>query len=399
MKYHKTKNKICIGLAIAGIVLLLSGYTLVGAEHILILFIMMIVAIICFASSIILFMVKIRSKDEYQILKDSYMKYNGSTFHMAREDRDAYNLYKVLTPGPQTLSEWDEELLDSLFSKLWENDDSFWWMHSRIIEVLNRKHVDIDRWVSRLLDEMEKTENLNNQSRIIVIESMSGRNSKEEDGGVHLICTETKYELRMVEVMNGLINFPCDIKLATRYVKAVDSYEEACVKYIKNVEAKRLINRKSYIKSDNTHFVSDDKKMKRGNYTLYNNHEYHVTASFDKEKKRNNVEIYTDNKDDIDESFQYDETLKRYYKIVEPNSLGDVFKYDIKYYYRGHEVEKCVGKQGEITLFTGDSKFAMANGFEEHDPRDRDYLKKNVPESEIEAKQIGPELNGRFKFM
>ena len=79
MKYQKTKNKICIGLAIAGIVLL-SGYTLVGADHLLILFAMMILAVICFASAIILFKIKIGSKEEYQLLKDSYMKYNGSTY-------------------------------------------------------------------------------------------------------------------------------------------------------------------------------------------------------------------------------------------------------------------------------------------------------------------------------
>ena len=331
------------------------------------------------------------------IVKESYIKNNGSTFHMARENPFAYRLFKVFKPSLQKLRDWDNELLESLFEKLWESDDSFWWIHGRIIEVLNVKHVDTDYWVSRLLDEMKKTDSINDQSKIIVIENMSGRNSKEEKGGVHLICSETKLELRMVEVMNKLMNYTCDVSVAGRYIEAVQSYESACVKYIKDSEAKRLIGRDCYIKTDDSAINFDDKKMKRGDYTIFNNREYMVTSSYDEKSMKRDVMIYTYNTDDIDDSFQYDETFKRYYKVVDPHDLGDVFTYSIKYFYREHGVEKCVGNQGQITLLTSDSKFAMDNGFKERDPRDRDYIKENVPECEIEAKQIGPELNARFR--
>ena len=139
-------------------------------------------------------------------------------------------------------------------------------------------------------------------------------------------------------------------------------------------------------------------ELKEGNFTKYNNHEYKVGTSYDPDKRRNNVLIYTRNKNDIDESFLYDKTLKRYYKIVDPSSLDDVFEYSVEYYYKGHKVEKCVGKQGEVSIFVGEwqKEFALSNGFEEFDRGE--YIKKNVPESEIEAKQIGPVLNGRFKF-
>ncbi len=143
--------------------------------------------------------------------------------------------------------------------------------------------------------------------------------------------------------------------------------------------------------------ISDDKNMKNGDYTVFNNHEYLVSQSYDLENMKRVVKIFTYNIDDIDDSFQYDETYKYYYKIVDPHDLGDVFSYSIDHYYKGHKVQKCVGKQGQITLFTNDSKFAMENGFEEHDPRDRDYLKKDVSESEIEAVQIGPTLNARYR--
>ena len=154
MKYQKTKNKICIGLAIAGIVLL-AGYTLVGADHLLILFAMMILAVICFASAIILFKIKIGSKEEYQLLKDSYMKYNGSTYEMAREDSEAFKLYKALSPSRRKLREWDEELLESLFAKLNENDKCFKDIQFSINQVIDRKRVNTEYW-SVLLDKAVK---------------------------------------------------------------------------------------------------------------------------------------------------------------------------------------------------------------------------------------------------
>ena len=175
MKYHKTKNKICIGLAIAGIVLLLSGYTLVGAEHISILFIMMIAAIICFASSIILFMLKIGSKEEYQLLKDSYIKYNGSTFGMAREDSEAYKLYKALNPSHKRLREWDEELLESLFAKLNENDKNFKDIQYSINQVIDRKRVNTEYW-SVLLDKAVK-------EREIRLINQANEKNKEDNKG------------------------------------------------------------------------------------------------------------------------------------------------------------------------------------------------------------------------
>ncbi len=54
------------------------------------------------------------------LVKASYIKYQGSTFYMAREDRRAYEQYKSLNPGQDLLGNWDEEILEDLFAKLWK---------------------------------------------------------------------------------------------------------------------------------------------------------------------------------------------------------------------------------------------------------------------------------------
>lgn len=175
-----------------------------------------------------------------ELVKTAYFDCQGSTFHMAREYREAYEQYKLLK-SEELLCEWDKELLGSLFSELWVDPNFVWGRHSQIIEVLNRGRVDIGFWVSRLLDEMEKMDVLDKKSKIIIIETMSGRNSREDEGGVHLICTHTDLEPRMIEVMKKLMNFRCDYSdnlnqrgwdnILNRYLLATGSYEKACRRF------------------------------------------------------------------------------------------------------------------------------------------------------------------------
>lgn len=174
-------------------------------------------------------------------VKESYIRFQGSTFNMAREDRVAYERYKLLNPGEDLLGRWDEEILEGLFEKLWEDENVVWSRHNSIIMVLNRRRVDLNYWVSRLLDEMEKMTELNKKNKIIILETMSGHNSREDKGGVHLICLYTDLEARMVTVMNELKNFYCDDydnrkemgwnNIIDRHLCAVNDYVRAYKKY------------------------------------------------------------------------------------------------------------------------------------------------------------------------
>ena len=47
-------------------------------------------------------------------VKESYIRFQGSTFHMAREDSAAYERYKAMNPGEDLLRKWDEEILEGL---------------------------------------------------------------------------------------------------------------------------------------------------------------------------------------------------------------------------------------------------------------------------------------------
>ena len=175
------------------------------------------------------------------LVKESYIRFQGSTFHMAREDREAYERYLQMNPGEDLLCKWDEEILEGLFAVLWEDEKTVWCRHNQIITVLNRRRVDLNYWVSRLLDEMEKMTELDKKNKIIILETMSGHNSREDQGGVNLICLYTDLEERMVKVMNELKNFYCDDydnlntigwnNIIDRHLCAVNDYVRAYKKY------------------------------------------------------------------------------------------------------------------------------------------------------------------------
>lgn len=175
--------------------------------------------------------------NELDLIKEAYFNNGGSTFHMSREEPEKYELYQRLKPDEETLKQWDAELLEKKFSELWQDRDFVWGRVSQIIKILNRGRADEDYWASRLLDEMEKMDELDKHSKIIIIETMSGRNTREDKGGVHLICEKTSQEAKMVRVMNKLMDFSCDEddninrrgwdNTVNRFLVAVGSYEKA----------------------------------------------------------------------------------------------------------------------------------------------------------------------------
>ena len=167
---------------------------------------------------------------DIKALKVSYFANNGSTFHMSREDPDEYSLYDNTMP---IIFGWDRQLLKSKFATFWDDPENVWLKVDEIIEILDRKRVGIRRWASRLLDELEKSDSLDTHNKILIIESMCGRNALMDEGGVHLICKHTNLEQRMDEVMNKLMDFSCDgsEEQSERYFKSVEKYKEAYEKF------------------------------------------------------------------------------------------------------------------------------------------------------------------------
>lgn len=164
--------------------------------------------------------------------KDLYFSYLGFMFHMGREEPEKYNSFRMLDIKEDTLKQWDEEILDGLFMDLWARPDRIWSCHSRILGIIRRGHCDTERYLSRLLDEMERMNGLNPEQLTIIIENMAGRNESLNDGGVYTFSRHPGLRARMNDITERLID-ACSAYTDPdgRFSRAVRSYRKACSKW------------------------------------------------------------------------------------------------------------------------------------------------------------------------
>ncbi|MBE6463719.1 MAG: hypothetical protein E7003_00030 [Eggerthellaceae bacterium] len=164
--------------------------------------------------------------------KRFYFQYDGSSFHMDREEPVKFNSFRMLDLEEETLKEWDEELLDSVFNSLWSDPDRVWVVHERIVQIIRRCHCDAETYVNRLLGEMEKMDHLDSFNMTLVIENMAGRTESMNDGGVHAVCKLSSLEKRMNDIIGCLIE-ACTARhvVDDRFEKAVRRYRGAYAKW------------------------------------------------------------------------------------------------------------------------------------------------------------------------
>lgn len=99
--------------------------------------------------------------------------------------------------------------------------------------------------------------------------------------------------------------------------------------------------------------------------------------------------ISTDDAEAADDTFSFDDITKQYIKVIDPKTVGEVNRYSISYYYKGHPVGRLGGRDGRIDIYLDykDKDKAIELGFKEFD---RNGFIKNVDISEVEMKQDGP---------
>ena len=164
--------------------------------------------------------------------KEFYLQYDGSSFHMDREEPDKYGCFEMLRIGKDVLREWDEEILESLLEKLRDEPDQAWRAHERMIRIIRRGNCDAEKYLGLLLDEMENLQKMDLFSTTLVIENMAGRNEAMSDGGVYTVFRYSSLAPRMNEVTERLIA-ACSSECGTdaRFDKAVSRYRAAYRKW------------------------------------------------------------------------------------------------------------------------------------------------------------------------
>lgn len=138
--------------------------------------------------------------------KEFYFAYAGHSFHMDREEPVKYNAFMQLNLEEGILKQWDEELLDRLFENLWSNPARVWASHGSILSIIGRQRCDVGQYLAKLLNEMEKMEQLDAFNITLIIENMAGRTESMSDGGAYLFCRHSSLAESMNAVMERIID-------------------------------------------------------------------------------------------------------------------------------------------------------------------------------------------------
>lgn len=169
----------------------------------------------------------------FEEAKEFYFQYNGFSFHMDREEPRKYNDFRMLDIEKDILKKWDEELLDDCFKSLLSAPDRVWISHGNILKIIRRNNCDARKYLSLLLDEMEKMEDLDLSHTTLIIENMAGRTEPMTDGGVYTFCKYPDLAKRMGRVMERLID-----RCSAKY-KADERFEEAVRRYRRSYDTWR----------------------------------------------------------------------------------------------------------------------------------------------------------------
>ena len=164
--------------------------------------------------------------------KEFYFQYKGYSFHMDREESAKYNSYRELGLGEEVLKEWDEELMGGLFDRMKADPDRAWAAHGDILQIIGRQHCDTEKYLTRLLEEMENMDHLSTGVMTLIIENMAGRTEPMKDGGVYVYRDHPILAERMNAVMERLIAaYTVDKEAGKRFQDAVRRYRKAYAKW------------------------------------------------------------------------------------------------------------------------------------------------------------------------
>ena len=161
-------------------------------------------------------------------VKEFYQSYLGFSFHMGREEPGKYESFRMLDLGEDVLTEWDEELLEQQFGKLWSEPGRVWARHGNMIGIIGRGHCDTERYLGRMLDEMQRMEDLEPYELTLIIENMAGRTESGKDGGAYLFRSHPELKERMRDVMQRIIAArSADPDIDERARRAINRYRKA----------------------------------------------------------------------------------------------------------------------------------------------------------------------------
>ena len=135
----------------------------------------------------------------FEEVKKAFFRYDGSLFAMAREEKEAYESYKLLNIPEDMAEAWKQELFFSLWEQLKESGSSE--LFNRMYNLSENRHSRENLLI--LKEALYKVNYINPKVNAYICEAILGRKDLSERSG--MICWA--YDLGEYEMAKELLQF------------------------------------------------------------------------------------------------------------------------------------------------------------------------------------------------
>ncbi len=155
--------------------------------------------------------------------EEFFKRYNGSSFHMSREDPQQFAVFNTLEIPDAQKDLWRLEMARDYIDKIAPDDSKSWSYFSSLTAVLSSIATFKDKQESMLLEGIRKQSGCDEWTRMITLETICGRTSDHHDG-VIAYFRKQHYDLRKLKEVSDKL-FESDTKTENaRFEKAVRLY-------------------------------------------------------------------------------------------------------------------------------------------------------------------------------
>jgi hypothetical protein len=155
--------------------------------------------------------------------EEFFKRYNGSSFHMSREEPQQFAVFNTLEIPDAQKDLWRLEIARDYIDKIAPDDPKSWSYFSSLTAVLSSITTFKDKQESMLLEGIRKQSGCDEWTRMITLETICGRTSDHHDG-VIAYFRKQHYDLRKLKEVSDKL-FESDTKTENaRFEKAVRLY-------------------------------------------------------------------------------------------------------------------------------------------------------------------------------
>lgn len=158
----------------------------------------------------------------FEEVKKVFFEYDGSLFAMAREEKEAYENYKLLNISAETVEKWRQELFLSLWEQLKENGTSD--LFNRMYNLSENKHNKENLLI--LKEALHKVNYTNPKVNACISEIVLGRKDLSERSGMIFWA----YDLGEQEIAKELLLFVWGLVTVQTFDESIQSRLERIVK-------------------------------------------------------------------------------------------------------------------------------------------------------------------------